>query len=89
MNPGRVLLRGIVGSLFIGHGTQKLFGWFQGHGLEWAVAQLGAAIAGSALVTSGRFAGSPPPEDEAHMPSYERPRRFVREPAPATAGQRS
>src|SRR2546429_3476844 len=24
----------IVGALLIGHGTQKLFGWFGGHGLE-------------------------------------------------------
>jgi len=31
---GRVALRGIVGPLFIGHGTQKLFGWFGGHGPE-------------------------------------------------------
>jgi putative oxidoreductase len=28
------LLRVIVGGVFIGHGTQKLFGWFGGHGLE-------------------------------------------------------
>ena len=27
-------LRVLVGLLFIGHGTQKLFGWFGGHGLE-------------------------------------------------------
>jgi putative oxidoreductase len=30
----RILLRLVVGLLFIGHGTQKLFGWFGGHGLE-------------------------------------------------------
>jgi putative oxidoreductase len=24
----------VVGPLFIGHGTQKLFGWFGGHGIE-------------------------------------------------------
>jgi putative oxidoreductase len=34
MKIGRLLLRVIVGGLFIGHGTQKLFGWFSGHGLE-------------------------------------------------------
>jgi putative oxidoreductase len=34
MNLGRLAVRGIVGPLFIGHGTQKLFGWFEGHGLE-------------------------------------------------------
>ena len=27
-------LRVLVGLLFIGHGTQKLFGWFGGHGLK-------------------------------------------------------
>lgn len=34
MNFARLLLRLIVGGLFIGHGTQKLFGWFGGHGLD-------------------------------------------------------
>ena len=34
MDPGRVVIRGILGPLFVGHGTQKLFGWFEGHGLE-------------------------------------------------------
>jgi putative oxidoreductase len=34
MKIGRLLLRLTVGSLFVGHGTQKLFGWFGGHGLE-------------------------------------------------------
>jgi putative oxidoreductase len=34
MDLGRIALRGIVGPLFIGHGTQKLFGWFGGHGPE-------------------------------------------------------
>jgi putative oxidoreductase len=29
-----LLLRLLIGGLFIGHGTQKLFGWFGGHGLE-------------------------------------------------------
>jgi putative oxidoreductase len=28
------LARLVIGGLFIGHGTQKLFGWFGGHGLE-------------------------------------------------------
>lgn len=31
---GRTALRGVVGTLFIGHGTQKLFGWFGGSGPE-------------------------------------------------------
>jgi putative oxidoreductase len=34
MKIGRLLLRLTVGSLFVGHGTQKLFGWFGGHGLD-------------------------------------------------------
>src|SRR4051812_18812586 len=34
MKLGRFVLRALIGGLFIGHGTQKLFGWFGGHGLE-------------------------------------------------------
>ena len=34
MDLGRTILRGTVGPLMIGHGTQKLFGWFGGHGLD-------------------------------------------------------
>ncbi|HEY2571485.1 MAG TPA: DoxX family protein [Solirubrobacteraceae bacterium] len=34
MKIGRLLLRTTVGGFFIGHGTQKLFGWFGGNGLE-------------------------------------------------------
>ena len=34
MSISTVALRGVVGPLFVGHGTQKLFGWFGGHGLE-------------------------------------------------------
>jgi len=34
MKLGSLLIRGLVGPLFIGHGGQKLFGWFGGHGLE-------------------------------------------------------
>ncbi len=32
MKFGRLLLRVVVGGYFFGHGTQKLFGWFGGHG---------------------------------------------------------
>ncbi|MGH3443666.1 MAG: DoxX family protein [Nitriliruptorales bacterium] len=32
MSFGLLLLRVVVGALFVGHGTQKLFGWFGGHG---------------------------------------------------------
>ena len=34
MKLGLALLRSIVGVLFMGHGLQKLVGWFGGHGLE-------------------------------------------------------
>ncbi|MGP0051609.1 MAG: DoxX family protein [Solirubrobacteraceae bacterium] len=34
MKIGRLFLRLIVGGLFVGHGTQKLFGWFGGYGLD-------------------------------------------------------
>jgi putative oxidoreductase len=34
MTLGKLALRATLGSLFVGHGTQKLFGWFGGHGLE-------------------------------------------------------
>src|SRR4051794_40088357 len=34
MDTGLLLLRVVVGLLFVGHGTQKLFGWFGGHGPE-------------------------------------------------------
>ena len=34
MDLGRAVIRGVIGPLFVGHGTQKLFGWFGGHGLD-------------------------------------------------------
>jgi putative oxidoreductase len=34
MKIGRLVVRAVVGGLFIGHGTQKLFGWFGGPGLS-------------------------------------------------------
>lgn len=34
MGLGRLLVRGAIGALMIGHGTQKLFGWFGGGGPE-------------------------------------------------------
>ncbi|WP_404328546.1 DoxX family protein [Mesobacillus maritimus] len=34
INIGILLIRLVIGILFIGHGAQKLFGWFGGHGLQ-------------------------------------------------------
>ena len=34
MDTGLFLIRIVVGLLLVGHGTQNLFGWFGGHGLE-------------------------------------------------------
>jgi len=71
MDLGRLILRGVVGPLFVGHGTQKLFGWFEGHGPEGtggffeslglrpgkrhATAAGWAETAGGALLTLGAF----------------------------------
>lgn len=38
MKLGRLLARLVIGGLFIGHGTQKWFGWFGGPGFEGTVA---------------------------------------------------
>jgi len=63
MDLGIALLRIVVGALFIGHGTQKLFGWFGGHGIEGtggSMASLGyrpgrlhAVLAGTAEALGG------------------------------------
>jgi putative oxidoreductase len=60
---GRLLLRATLGASFVGHGTQKLLGWFGGRGLE-ATAQgfdgmgirpgrLQATVASTTETTSG------------------------------------
>jgi putative oxidoreductase len=42
MNLGRLAARTVIGTLFIGHGTQKLFGWFGGPGLEGTEEMMGS-----------------------------------------------
>jgi putative oxidoreductase len=63
MNVGLMILRVVVGALFVGHGTQKLFGWFGGRGLDGAAGfmqslryrngRVAAALAGSTETLSG------------------------------------
>ena len=36
MRFGRLIARVIIGAIFVGHGTQKWFGWFDGPGLRGA-----------------------------------------------------
>jgi putative oxidoreductase len=63
MRLGTALLRTVIGALFIGHGLQKLAGWFGGYGLEatgGAFEQMGlkpgkvhAGVAGTAETVGG------------------------------------
>jgi putative oxidoreductase len=66
-----LLLRAVVGLLFVGHGAQKLFGWFGGPGLQgtagwlgslnlapakvWAVSAAVSEFAGGLLLALGLF----------------------------------
>ncbi len=40
MNAGRLITRLTIGGLFVGHGAQKLFGWFDGPGPEGTTAMM-------------------------------------------------
>ncbi len=42
IDTGLLVLRVIIGLLFIGHGAQKLFGWFGGPGLKGVTGWLGS-----------------------------------------------
>lgn len=63
MSVGRLAARAVIGGLFIGHGTQKLFGWFGGPGrsgtegmmesLQMRPAKLHATLAGVTETAGG------------------------------------
>lgn len=63
MSVGRLAARALIGGLFIGHGTQKLFGWFGGPGragtegmmesLQMRPAKLNALAAGLTETAGG------------------------------------
>ncbi|MEY2449330.1 MAG: putative oxidoreductase [Acidimicrobiaceae bacterium] len=71
MDTGLLILRLVVGLLLAGHGAQKLFGWFGGHGIEgtggffhglgyrpgkrWAVVAGLSEFGGGALLALGLF----------------------------------
>src|SRR4051812_50060680 len=76
MDAGRLALRGVVGPVMVGHGTQKLFGWFGGHGPDatggafesmglrpgkrHALAAGAAGAAGGVLLTAGALTPGAP-----------------------------
>src|SRR5918912_2394971 len=63
MSMGRLVARTVIGGLFIGHGTQKLFGWFGGPGragteammeaIEMRPAKVHAVVAGTTETAGG------------------------------------
>ena len=56
MKLGRLLARLFIGGMFIGHGTQKLFGWFGGPGIEGTTGMMGSL--GLAPARSNAYAAS-------------------------------
>ena len=68
MEIGLLIVRVVVGALLIGHGSQKLFGWFGGYGLKGTggymesfglrPGPLFAFAAGAAEVTGGLLFGA-------------------------------
>lgn len=57
MELGLLVLRIVVGGLFVGHGAQKLFGWFGGHGPE-GTADFFRSLGYQRPDTSARMAGA-------------------------------
>ena len=71
MRYGRLIARLIIGAIFVGHGTQKWFGWFDGPGLrgaskmmnslsmrparENAIAASASETIGGAMIVAGAF----------------------------------
>ncbi len=71
MKLGRLIARIVIGGLFVGHGTQKWFGWFDGPGLEGtsgmmeslgmrprrrnAIAASASETIGGAMIVAGAF----------------------------------
>jgi putative oxidoreductase len=63
MSVGRLAVRLVIGGLFIGHGTQKLFGWFGGPGrsgtegmmesIQMRPAKVHAVLAGATETVGG------------------------------------
>ena len=56
MDIGMLILRLVVGGLMVGHGTQKLFGWFGGGGIRGTkgfLGSLGYPAAGAMAVVAG------------------------------------